>query len=577
VRRELSERQGAAYDPDRYPDAVLRQQVLDEMIRDRLILSATRDMGLRAGDRQVQAAIQAIPAFQVNGKFDMDSFNQALRYQGLSPIQFEQQVRGSLMTSQLSQMVNVGEFMTRGEVAEAQRLLYQQRRFDYFVVPASSFTTLEPPVDDDVKAYYDENQAMFRSPERVKVEYLVLDSQAVTAEQAPEEEELHRIYESRKAGYGTPEQRQARHILITVPADADGEAEAAAKAKLAAIRDRIVAGEDFGDLAKEASEDPGSAPLGGDLGFFGTGMMDPAFETAAFSQQEGEVGEPVRSAFGYHLIQVTAIKPGSTKSFEEVRDELVRLAGRDEAERRFFEMAERFEGQAYEHPDSLEPAAESLGLGLQKTDWLTREGGEGEFADPKVMNAAFSDQVLREGFNSDPVQIDDDAGHRIIVVRMLEHEESSLKPLDEVRDIVVGRLSAEMQRDAATARANELADALRDGQDAAALAAEYGLKSVGPVKRNDVSVPSSVVQSAFSLAPPVSDGVSVGTAGVPQGTAVVVVREVIDGKPEDSSADQRDAEGLALSRALARAYYDKLVDYLRSQAEVIIHKTADES
>jgi peptidyl-prolyl cis-trans isomerase D len=150
VRRELSERQGAAYDPDRYPDAVLRQQVLDEMIRDRLILSATRDMGLRAGDRQVQAAIQAIPAFQVNGKFDMDSFNQALRYQGLSPIQFEQQVRGSLMTSQLSQMVNVGEFMTRGEVAEAQRLLYQQRRFDYFVVPASSFTTLEPPVDDDV-------------------------------------------------------------------------------------------------------------------------------------------------------------------------------------------------------------------------------------------------------------------------------------------------------------------------------------------------------------------------------------------------------------------------------------------
>jgi peptidyl-prolyl cis-trans isomerase D len=569
VRQELRDRQGAAYDPDRYPDAMLKQQVLDEMIREQLILMASVDMGLRAGDNQVRAAIEAIPAFQVNGRFDVESFKRALSFQGKSAIQFEQQVRGSLMTRQLSQMVEASEFVTGKEKQEAHRLLEQQRRFDYILVPAANFEGAEPS-DADVQSFYDERQAMFRSPERVKVNYLVLDSRNIPSEEQPSEDQLRQLYEERKDGYGTPEQRRARHILVMVSGDADEAAEEAARQQIAEIRERIVGGEDFAALAAELSQDPGSASSGGDLGFFEKGIMDPAFETAAFSQQQGEVGEPVRSSFGYHLIEVTDIQTGSTKPFEEVRDELLRIAGGDDAERRYFELAERLESLTYENPDSLEPAAEALGLTVQRSDWLTRQGGEGVFADPKVMNAAFAEQVLHEGYNSDPVQIEADGGIEAVVVRMYEYEESTLKPLDEVRDTIVSALSAKSSRDAAAAEAEKLAEALEAGQDAV----DYTTESVGPVKRNDSSVAAAIVQQAFTQAPPAEGGSTVGVVQVPQGSAVVVLREVIDGEAGD---DDQGVVATALSRAQARAYYDQMVEYLRGRAEVRINRQADES
>ena len=276
-RQELRERLGAAYRPELFDGDTLRREVLEEMIRNDLVLQTSLDMGLRAGDERVRAAILAEPAFQKGGRFDKATYERIIGYRGESSAQFEQQVRGSLMKNQLLQVVGASEILTDGELQEAVKLRRQQRRFSYFVLPLDRFQNQEPVATAEKEAYYQAHQADFRSPEQVRVEYLVLDQKSVASNVEPDDEALEGLYQSRLDSYQTPEQRRARHILVSLDAGTGQEQEDAARQKIQSIHQRISDGEDFATLAKELSEDPGTAAQGGDLGLFGRGGMDPAF------------------------------------------------------------------------------------------------------------------------------------------------------------------------------------------------------------------------------------------------------------------------------------------------------------
>jgi peptidyl-prolyl cis-trans isomerase D len=567
-RVQLRGRLGAAYRPELFDEKTMRAQVLEQMVRDNLLMQASRDLGLRASDQELRGAILTNPAFQSNGSFDNATYERMLQLQGMSPVVYEESLRQRIVDTQLSRAIVATEILSDNELEEAIRLDRQQRRLSYVRVPKSGFLSDEPVSDAKVSAYYDSNSSQFQTPERIRVQYLVLDVESIATGETPSEEKLHELYEAEKDRFTQPERRRVRHILLTLDPAADKAAEDAAKASILKIRERIESGEDFATLAKELSQDPGSAGQGGDLGFIEKGLMDPAFDQAVFSLPEGEVSEAVRSQFGYHLIEVTEIEPAVTKPFEEVKDELVSDLKKRGNEGLYFEQAERLANLSFESPDSLEPAAEALGLKLQTSDWIDRSGGEGILGNPKVIAAAFSDEVLEEGNNSDLIEPERDQ-LQAVVLRVLEHEEANEKPLDDVRDEIVTILREKRAADAAAAKAAELVDALRTGEDLTAAAGNYQVEDLGLVTRDKAEVPAEIRDFAFKLARPAQGGASYGSLSLADGdAATVVLSEVVDGSLEGMDEVARDQARESLAQEIGRTYYDDLLADLESRADI---------
>jgi peptidyl-prolyl cis-trans isomerase D len=568
VRARLREQLGAAYRPELFNDKTMRAQVLDQMIRDNLMLQVSRDMGLQASDQELRAAIMSNPAFQKDGHFDNPTYERQLELQGMRPPQFEDSLRQRIVGTQLARAVVASELVTNKELSQAVRLQDQKRKVSFVVLPKDRFKTAEAPSDQEIQSYYQANQAKFTVPQRVKLQYLVLNAQSMTPAQAPTDEELHQLYESEIDRFRQPERRQVRHILITVDPKANKATAEAAKARILAIRKRIEGGEDFAKVATEVSQDPGSAPQGGDLGFVEKGLMDPAFDQAAFSLKQDQVSEPVRTQFGYHLIEVTKIDPEKVKSFAEVKDQLLTQAKKRDTEGVYYDKAEKLANLTYESPDSLEPAAQALGLKIQTSDWIERTGGKGILANPKVMAAAFSDDVLKERHNSEVIEPERNV-QESIVLRVVDHQEATVKPLADVRAQIVTDLQAEKAAKTAKSAAAKMVEQLKGGAKLADAATAYQLKGPDLISRSAPDVPPAVRDLAFRLPRPAKDGSSYGSTALAQGdAAVVAVSEVVDGSPGALKEAVRKQEREELARAIGAHYYDDLVKDLESRAKI---------
>ena len=568
TRMRMRERLGAAYRPELFEGAALRDQVLEGMIQEQLLLQSSHDIGLRASSLELQGAILANPAFQRDGRFDKESYDRMLQMQGISPLQYEDSLRQRIVGTQIQRALAASELVTEQELAESVRLDRQQRRLSYLRLPKAEFRDETPLPEEEIQAWYESHADRYRTPERVKLTYLVLEAAKLDAGQPVAEEALRERYAEQLETFRTPEQRRARHILVTLEPGADDAAEAEAKARAEAIRARLMAGEAFASVAQEVSQDPGSAAQGGDLGLFGKGVMDPAFEGAAFALNVGQVSEPVRSPFGYHLIEVTEVQPESLKPFEEVRDQLATEVSQGSSESAFYDMAERLANLVYEHPDSLEPAATALGLPLQTSDWLGREGGADLLANPKVVAAAFSDEVLREGTNSDLIEPEPEV-LQAIVLRVTEHEEAAPKPLAEVREEIITTLRDRKAADAAQAAAKAMVERLQAGESLASLAGNQSVTETGLVARDTAEVPAEILGLAFTL-PRTAVGVpSYGFKAASGGDAVVVaVIEVVDGDPASLDETARQGVNRELAQVLGSSYFDTLLKDMAFRAKI---------
>jgi len=565
----LRERLGAAYRPELFDDNLMRDQVLDQVIRDRLLMQTTEELGLRASDRALRGSILSDPAFQKDGRFDRATYEHLLELQGMVPHQFEDQLRRQIVSTQLLWAIVATEVLPDRELTAAVRLDRQQRRLSFIRVPKSAFLSEEPVADAEVAAYYEANRSRFRIPERIRVQYLVLEAGSMAPPEVPGEQELREYYEAEKDRFTQPERRRVRHILIALDPEADDTEEEVAKANIAEIRERIRRGENFANLAKELSQDPGSAAQGGDLGFVEPGLLDdPALDQAAFALATDRLSEAIRSRFGYHLIEVTEIDPGEIRPFEAVKSEFLTDLKQQGNEGLFFESAERLANLSYESPDSLEPAAEALDLELKTSDWIDRSGGEGILAHPKVLAAAFSDEVLLEGNNSDLIESDHDQ-LQAVVLRVLEHEEATAEPLDAVRDEITTILRDQRAADAATAKAAELAEALTAGRALSGLAGDYQVEDFKLVARDAEQIPAQILDFAFRLKRPSQGDQSYGSLSLNNGDgALVILAEVLDGSLEGLDAATRDRMREDLTRDIGRAYYQDLVTDLESRADI---------
>lgn len=564
-RQQLREQLGTAYRPELIDDNRMREEVLNRMVSDELVQQASHEMGLRVSDGMVQATLLGMEAFQKDGVFDQTSFERTARLQGLSPAGMMERIRSFLLAQQLPQAIGAGVFVTAYDLAESQRLTNQKRELSYFVVPAADYLVDGGISDDQVKDYYETNQADFIAPERVKLEYLLLNATIAGTTVEVDDERLRGYYDSNLDKFGLPEQRKASHILILVPDDTDEAAVKAAKTKIDELATRLAQGEDFAALAMAESQDPGSAASGGDLGFFGKGVMDPAFETATFSQALNEVGEPVRSSFGFHLIKVTDIKQGEVKSFEEARLEVEKAYRKDEGEKLYFEMAEKLANLSYDDADSLESAAQALGLKVQQSDWITRDSSAAPLASPKVRNAAFSEDVLQAHHNSELIEVDSDTS---VVLRVTEHEDEMARPMDEVKAQIIETLRQQSAEAQAKAEAEKRLQEINNGSPLLQVAADLALTGPLVVGRNDRQLPIELSGALFRSEKPAEGSAVPGMVKLANGDfAVYTLTAVMQGEVDEKNAKMQTAN---LRRQMERGLYEEVLADLKSQADIEI-------
>jgi peptidyl-prolyl cis-trans isomerase D len=570
-RQRLRQQLGANYRPELFDEARLREEVLNSMIRNQLILQSAADMGLSAGDDLVRAMIVSIPAFSIAGRFDQQAYERGVRSRGLTPAGFEDQMRRALVSEQLSKAIVASEFTTDEELKQQIALTRQQRELQYVKVESKPFLAGAEVSENEIRDYYASNQDRFIAPERVKVEYLDLQIDNISKTLTADEESLLGFYEQQKHEYITPEQRRASHILITVEEGADAQAADAARQAADAALERIRAGEDFAVVAREVSQDPGSSDQGGDLGFFEKGVMDQAFEDAVFGMQTDDVSEPVRSSFGFHVIKLTAIRPAQGKSYEEAKEEIRQAFLKSEAERLFYEYAERLSDLAYEDPDSLQPAAEALGMTTLTSDWLGREGGAADlFAAPKVVGAAFSDDVLIEGHNSEAIEI---GPERMVVLRVIEHEEAAVRPFDDVQAEIEEKLKLEKAGEMARKRGEELLGRLKQGESLQSLADADALTVVssGLVSRNDRVLPPALLQRLFKMPRPTGDDSQYdGTVLANGDYAIIALGAVKDGVLGQDDKENENALKNLQERSRGTAYFNHFIENQRKNAEIVI-------
>ncbi len=566
-RARMQQLLGKAFDPDKLDEPKLRRETLEALITNTLIEQTAEQSGFGVSDAQLAARIREIQLFHKDGVFSAETYGQQLRQQGMTPQSFEPRMRQAILTEQLQQGITETTFVPRASLDTLYKLREQTRTFSYLTLPLAPLRATITPDEAAIQAWYDAHPVVYKAAERVQVEYLELSVTKLAAAVTVDEARLKKFYDENQASYGREEQRRASHILIALSKDADAKADAGARKKIEDLATQLKAGGDFAQLAKAHSADTVSAQQGGDLGVFGRGVMDKAFEDAAFALKKGELSAPVKSSFGYHLIRLTEIQPKAVKPFAEAKGEIETDYRRHEAEQRFYELAEQIGNASYENPDSLEPVAQLADAPLQVSGWITRDAGEGVGAHEAVRRAAFADDVLNQGNNSEVIEI---TPNQVVVLRVKTHEAERARPLAEVREQVISELRDARAREQIKSDGEALNQRLT--QDTAALAALAGERKLevkqASVSRGDASLPPELVKAAFAAGPkaPAAAGLTLANGDY----VLLVLDKVEDGKV--TAADTLMAYARELARLYGTLEYDLLTDALREHAEVKVNE-----
>ncbi|MBE0509762.1 MAG: SurA N-terminal domain-containing protein [Chromatiales bacterium] len=558
--------------PDMFSEQMLRAQVLEQMIEQEVVIQAALGLGMRISDRQLANVIRSVDAFHEDGVFSQERYLNLLARQGMTPTMFEQRVRRDLLAEQLESGFSGTAFVTPQAIDAFIRLDRQQRSFEWLRVKASDFIAQLRITEADIQAWYESNAARYQTPEQVKLDYLEIRAEQFVDMAEVEEDELRMRYEARIEQYRSPEERRASHILVRLQEGASDAAIRASREKAEALLARIRSGEDFATLASSESDDPGSAASGGDLGYFSRGMMVASFEDVAFVMEPDQLSELVRSPFGFHIIRLDDVRGGELTPYEAVRDDLYREVKQERAERLYYEMAERLANYTYEQQDSLSVAAEELGLPIQTTDFITRQGGAGIAANPRVLSAAFSDELLNRRINSDPLEI---TREHTVVVRVKEHRAAAVRPLDEVRDSIVAALHQQRSSELAREQAASLLTGIEQGTPMADFAAQTGV-SIGSrqvIQRDSDGFEPDVIEAVFAMPHPASGGYTSQLLGLGNGDQLVLVlHEVVDADPAEADAAQREQVAQLLRRVNAITSSEAMLASIREKTDITIRR-----
>ena len=458
----MESRMGESFDPANLDEKMLRKQALDTLVQKQLILQQAASNGLVVSDQYLAKFIHSIPELQEEGVFSGDLYQRLLAQRGISPGQFEADTRTRLLSAQLIQGVSDTAFITQGEIKDAYMLQQQKRDFDYLTISHMALFGEAEVSNEEAEKYFKENPDKFEDPEKVKLASLSLRKSDLAEGIEIDPEELQTYYDDKKQGLMKQEQRRARHILIQHNADADEDDIEEARSTAADLLSKINKGEEFAGLAKEHSEDLGSAEQGGDLGFFARGAMVPEFDEVVFTMQTGDTSELVHSQYGFHIIKLEEIEASKIPTFDEAKADLEKELKLNEAEDIFYTQFEQLTDLAFENPDSLQAAADELGLTIEQSDWVWKNNPVGLGQYPKLIAAAYSEDVLDAGNNSEPIEVSPD---EIIVVRVTERKAAELKKFDDVVATIQASLKVKKASELAQEQGEALLEKVRAGSE----------------------------------------------------------------------------------------------------------------
>jgi len=441
----------------------VRFAAIEQLVRERLLLARAVGSGIVVTDAQLRNVITSQEVFQEDGKFSHDRYENFLRAQGMTNLGFEARLRRDLQQQPLMDVFGETGFIANSVVDRVVRLSEQTREAEVATISPSAFVAQIKIEETAVKAYFDSRAREFEVPEQVRLEYVVLSLDNLAAQTDVPAADVKQAYDQNPGQFGSPEEREASHILIEVASGASAGAKAAAKTKAETLAKQLRETPDrFADLAKEHSQDTGSAQGGGDLGFLARGATNKAFDQALFAMKVGEIAGPVETEFGFHLIRLKSVRGGGSKSFEEVRAGIESELKRNRATKRFAEMAEQLNNMAYEQSDSLKPVAEALKLSVQQSPWITRRPAPGSpLGSERFLKAAFSEDVIKNKRNSEVVEV---GPGTLIAARLLEHKPAASRPFDEVKGDIEKRLIEDEARKRAIAEGRSLLEKLNKGE-----------------------------------------------------------------------------------------------------------------
>ena len=459
---------GQSFKPNMLDTAEARATILAALISDRAISLEIASEYMNVGEADAINLVKQAPAFQRDGKFSTEAYQQFLNSMGKSDEQFVLELRRDLTRQMLLSAVSQ---TTQASNTVAQRihdLLTEERTIRTFEIKPTAFLKSVSVTDAEAQSYYDQNKSLFAVPESVDIEYVVLSPESYKNIKASEDD-IKTFYEQNLQRFSTPEERRASHILIAVNNE---KTDADAKKEADEIYKQLQADPSkFAQLAKSKSADPGSARQGGDLGFFQKGMMVPEFDNAVFSGKKGDLVAPVKTQFGYHIIKIVDVKPAQAKPLKEVRGEIEALYQQQAAIRAFAEDAENFSNMVYEQSESLQPVAERFGLKIQTVKNVTRDF-EDQLINPNVIEALYGFDVLEDKRNSNAIEV---ASNTLLSARVTAHHKQTVKTFDEVKGDIVATLKNQKATEAARAQGSADIAKLLDKKSASG---KFGDKTV---------------------------------------------------------------------------------------------------
>ncbi len=565
--------------------AAFRRNVLDQMIQEELLFQAAMERGLRIHEVAIVEQIRANSAFQVDGQFDQQRYEELLDYNNLNPSTYQAGLGRDLMIQQFVGGILKSAFVTPAEIDQLLELQGRKLDIAYLQLPLSRYKDAVEVTEEQISQYYQEHKQNFVTAEKIKLDYLILSSQDIEKELKFTDDQLKEFYQDNQDSFITPEQKQVAHILVEIPSTAKEAEATAAQTRINEVYSKLQQGGDFAKLASEYSDDAGSASQGGDIGILEAGVLDKAFEEAAAVLGKGEYSKPVKTSLGYHIIKLLDLKPGSNKSFADAKADVQKMIARQQAETMFLDRKEELYNKTYENPDSLEVAATQMGMNIQTTDWFSRGGLKGDdiAADPKVQEAAFSDDVFAQGnparsLNSKLIELKSkasDGAARVVVVRLSDYQASTPQALEKVKAEIKDTLINKQAKKNMDADMQGWVKLLKDGTDIEQLGKEKDLlyKPAGWLGRVEQGYDAGMLSAAFKAPSPEDGKISFTTAYTKKGEGVIIAIKGAQKGEVKKDDPMRNFMNQFMQRSQSTAELAAFIAELKSQADINIFES----
>jgi peptidyl-prolyl cis-trans isomerase D len=551
--------------------ASARYASLERLVREKVLSEAVQDSRVATSDARLARELQRDQTIaslrKPDGTMDIERYRQLAANQGLSPEGFEARVRRDLSLQQVENGVLATSFSPKVLAETALNAFFERREVQVARFNPADYASKINPTDADLEGFYSANTALFKAPESADIEYLLLDLESIKKTISLNEQELKSYYEQNVASLSGKEERRASHVLITAPKTAtEADRTKARERAEALLADLRKAPDSFAEVARKNSQDPGSAPNGGDLDFFGRGAMVKPFEDAAFALKKGEISAVVESDFGFHIIRLTDIKAPKQKTFEELRASMESDLKTQQAQRKFAEVAEAFTNGVYEQSDGLKPIAEKLKLELKTATNVQRKATPamtGPLANAKFLATLFSADSIEKKRNTEAVEL---GSNQLIAGRIVQYTPARTIALQEVRTVVRDRLIASRAAEMAKKDGVEKLAAWKSGPVPTLPAPAVVSREQG----QDKNIPGAVLDAALRADPttlPVWIGVDLGN----QGYAIARINKILprDNAAAASNAAQEQKQYAQwISGAENQAYYAVLKDRFKVEMKV---------